>query len=75
MNQIMRMQKYNRGGVYGLQLERNRTRDDNRNFAYSDIDKERTDFNFHYKQTENWQRAITKRLKAEGVKVRKYKKS
>lgn len=71
MHGIVRIAKFKRSAVFGLQLERQRTKDDGRNFAYSDIDKDRTDQNLHIKQTKSWNREITKQLKQANVKERK----
>ena len=69
---IMRLKKFKRKAIYGLQQERCRTKNDERNYAYSDIDKDRTDKNIHVKQTDgSWNRAITKRIKESGAVERK----
>ena len=70
MIEILRLQKYKRSAVYGISLERNRTKNDERHFAYSDIDKDRTEFNYDYVKTDNWNKAITERLKKENIKER-----
>ena len=67
---ILRLEKYKRSAVHGIQLERNRTKEDDRNFAYSDIDRERTEFNHQYITTEHWNKEITKQIKNAGVKER-----
>lgn len=71
---IMRIVKRRRGAVYGLQLEANRTRaehESGRDFPASDIDWSRTDNNVHLVYTESWRKAITERIKSEGLKERK----
>ena len=72
---IMRTEKRKRIAFCGLQREVNRTRADHEEkgieFDGSQIDWTRTDNNIYIRKTDNWNRAITERLEAEGVKERK----
>lgn len=71
---IMRIEKRGRAAVHGLQMEANRTREDHekgRDFDRSDIDWNKTQENVHLIHTEKWNEAITKQIKAAGVKERK----
>ena len=72
---IMRTEKRKRIALCGLQREVNRTRADHEEkgieFDGSQIDWTRTDNNIYIRKTDNWNRAITERLEAEGVKERK----
>lgn len=75
MYAIMRVEKRKRSAVYGLQIEANRTKKDHeagRDFASSDIDWERTKNNLYFKgyKCENWNAAISERVKAAGAKER-----
>lgn len=69
---VCRMDKYKRAAVHGLGLERNRTAEDGRNFARSEIDKELTDFNvvMHGKDCEDFNAEISRQIKKAGVKER-----
>lgn len=78
MYSIMRLEKYGRSAVSGIGKERTREKDDSREFAASDIDKNRTEFNVILKDpngkeltTENWNRKITAMIKSHGCKERK----
>ena len=70
---IMRIEKRTRSAVYGLQIEANRKEADQykRDFFDSDIDWSRTKNNVFIKQTENWNREITRQIKEAGLKERK----
>ena len=56
---IMRIDKRRRPAVYNLQFEANRTHDDDRDFARSNINRELTAFNTHLVKAENWNKAAT----------------
>ena len=71
---IMRAEKRGRGGVYGLQIEANRTQEDHergRDFDRSDIDWNATQDNVHLRYCENWNQEITRQIHDAGVKERK----
>ena len=68
---IMRIEKRRRPAVYGLQLEANRTHDDDRDFARSNINRELTAFNMHLVKEENWNKAITAAIRDAGAEERK----
>jgi len=71
---IMRIEKRSRPAVASLQKEANRTADDHArgvDFNHSDIDWSKTDQNVHLVRTENWNKAISARLRAEDLKERK----
>ena len=68
---IMRVEKRRRSAVYGLQIEANRTHEDKREFDNSDIDRERTEQNYHLVQTDNWNKEITRQIHTAGVKEKK----
>ena len=68
---IMRVEKRRRPAVYGLQLEANRTHDDDRDFARSNINRELTAFNMHLVRAENWNKAITTAIHDAGAEERK----
>lgn len=71
---IMRAEKRGRGGVYGLQIEANRTQEDHergRDFDRSDIDWNATQDNVHLRYCENWNKEITRQIHDAGVKERK----
>ena len=68
---IMRVEKRRRPAVYGLQLEANRTHDDDRDFARSNINRELTAFNMHLVKAENWNKAITTAIHDAGAEERK----
>lgn len=70
---IMRVEKRGRGAVYGLQIEANRREEDHekRDFERSDIDWNKTGENIFLIHTEQWNREITKQIKAAGAKERK----
>lgn len=66
---VMRIEKYKRSAVFGIEQERKRA--EGKDFAYSDIDPTRTEYNLSYKETENWNKEITRQLKENGIKPRK----
>ena len=72
---IMRTVKRKRNALCGIQKEVNRIRSDHEekgiDFDGSLIDWEQTDNNIFIVKNDNWNRAITERLNAEGVKERK----
>lgn len=72
---IMRTEKRKRNAICGIQKEVNRTRSDHDergiDFDGSQIDWTRTNNNISILKNDNWNRAITERLEAEGVKERK----
>ena len=72
---IMRTEKRKRNALCGIQKEVNRSRSDHEekgiDFDGSQIDWTKTDNNIYVLKNENWNRAITERLEAEGVKERK----
>ena len=72
---IMRTEKRKRNALCGIQKEVNRTRSDHDergiDFDGSQIDWTRTNNNIYILKNDNWNRAITERLEAEGVKERK----
>lgn len=72
---IMRTEKRKRNALCGIQKEVNRTRSDHDergiDFDGSQIDWTRTNNNISILKNDNWNRAITERLEAEGVKERK----
>ena len=69
---IMRMEKFKRSACYGVCLERNREKDDGRNYARSEIDKDLTDCNIvlHGKGCKDFDEEISRQIKNAGVKER-----
>ena len=69
---VCRMIKIKRSACYGIALERNREKDDGRNYARSEIDKELTDCNIilHGKDCHDFNAEITRQIEAAGVKER-----
>ena len=67
----MNCDKQGRAAVYGLQIEANRTKEDKHEFDLSDIDKSRTEQNYYLVKTDNWNKEITRQIKAAGAKERK----
>lgn len=69
---IMRMKKFARSACYGVGLERNRTADDGRNYARSQIDKDLTDCNvvLHGKDCHDFNDEISRQIEKAGVKER-----
>lgn len=68
---IMRVEKRGRAAVMGLQLENNRTPEDGRHFAASDIDREQTGNNCYFQFCSDWQQEISRQIKAAGCRERK----
>lgn len=68
---IMNVDKQKRSAIYGLQVEANRQQDDGREFDNSDIDSSKTADNIFLRRCDSWNREITERIKAAGVKERK----
>ena len=71
---IMRIEKRARSAVYGIQIEANRKKQDHdkgRDFDMSDIDWDITEENIQMIHTDNWNQAITQKLKQSCVKERK----
>ena len=68
---IMRVEKRGRAAVTGLQLENNRTPEDGRHFAASDIDRGQTGNNCYFQFCSNWQQEISRQIKAAGCRERK----
>lgn len=68
---IMNVDKQKRSAIHGLQLEANRQPNDNREFDNSDIDSSRTANNIFLRRCDSWNREITERIKAAGVRERK----
>lgn len=68
---IMNVDKQKRSAIYGLQIEANRQQGDDREFDASDIDSSRTSDNIFLRRCDTWNREITERIKAAGVKERK----
>lgn len=71
---IMRTEKRSRGGIYGIQIEANRTADDHaagRDFLKSKIDWDRTDNNYWLVRSQNFNEDITKIIKNSGARERK----
>jgi hypothetical protein len=66
----MNVDKQGRTAVYGLQIEANRKAGDGRVFDRSDIDTERTGENIFLRETENWNKYITREIKTAGLKER-----
>lgn len=69
---VCRMKKFKRSACYGIGLERNREKDDGRNYARSDIDKELTDCNIilHGKNCHNFNEEISRQIENASVKER-----
>lgn len=69
---VCRMAKYKRSACYGIGLERNREKDDGRNYARSEIDKELTDCNviLHGKNCHNFNEEVSRQIENAGVKER-----
>lgn len=68
---IMNVDKQKRSAIYGLQAEANRQQGDGREFDNSDIDSSRTADNIFLRRCDSWNREITERIKAAGVRERK----
>lgn len=71
---IMRTEKRSRGGIYGIQIEANRTAADHaagRDFSKSRIDWDRTDDNYWLVHSQNFNEDITKIIKDSGARERK----
>ena len=71
---IMRTEKRSRGGIYGIQLEANRTSEEHaagRDFEKSKIDWNRTGGNYWLIHSQNWNEDITKIIKNSGARERK----
>lgn len=68
---IMRIEKRGRAAVTGLQLENNRTPEDGRHFAASDIDRTQTKENFYLAYCKDWSQEITHQIADAGCKERK----
>lgn len=75
---IMRLQKFRRPAVYGIEQERCRDKDTKREFAYSDIDKDQTSFNVVLRSPEgkelgggNFNKRISQKIKDYGCRERK----
>lgn len=71
---IMRTEKRSRGGIYGIQIEANRTAADHaagRDFEKSKIDWDRTGDNYWLIHSQNFNEDITKIIKNSGARERK----
>ena len=71
---IMRTEKRSRGGIYGIQIEANRTAADHaagRDFEKSKINWDRTDNNYWLVRSQNFNEDITKIIKNSGAHERK----
>lgn len=68
---VMHTEKYGRTAVHRLQREDRRTSEDRGGFARSGINWDRTDDNYHLVDHPEWNKFITERLHAEGLKERK----
>lgn len=68
---IMNVDKQKRSAIHGLQIEANRQPEDSREFDNSDIDSSKTADNIFLRRCDSWNREITERIKAAGVKERK----
>ena len=71
---IHRVEKRNRGAVYGLQIEANRKIEDyenGRDFEKSDIDWDKTEQNNFLIKCDKWNREISNQIKKTGAKEKK----
>lgn len=68
---IMNVDKQRRAAIHGLQIEANRQPEDGREFDNSDIDSSKTADNIFLRRCDSWNREITERIKAAGVRERK----
>jgi len=71
---IHRVEKRNRGAVYGLQIEANRKIEDcenGRDFEKSDIDWDKTEQNIFLIKCDKWNREISNQIKKSGAKEKK----
>lgn len=64
---VFRLEKYKRCDVHGINLERNRTANDDRNFK-NNIDKTATDFNIELIHQRNFNAEISRQIQNAGVK-------
>lgn len=64
---IHRVEKAKAGDLYGLELEANRTDKDKHNFPKSNIDWERTKYNYYFEKTDDWETAIPRIIKEHGI--------
>lgn len=64
---IHRVEKAKAGDLYGLELEANRTEKDRHNFPKSNIDWERTKYNYYFEKTDDWETAIPRIIKEHGI--------
>ena len=53
--------------MYGLELEANRTDKDRHNFPKSNIDWERTKYNYYFEKTDDWETAVPRIIKEHGI--------
>ena len=68
---IMNVDKQKRSAIHGLQIEANRQPEDGREFDNSDINSSKTVDNIFLRRCDSWNREITERIKAAGVRERK----
>ena len=64
---IHRADKAKAADLTGLEMEANRTEKDRHNFPKSDIDWERTKYNYHFVKSENWDATIRQIVKDYGI--------
>ena len=64
---IHRVAKAKAGDLFGLELEANRTDKDKHNFPKSNIDWERTKYNYYFEKTDDWETAIPRIIKEHGI--------
>lgn len=70
----MRTEKRSRGGIYGIQIEANRTAEEHaagRDFSRSRIDWDKTDNNYWFIHSNNFNEDITKIIKNSGARERR----
>lgn len=68
---IMNVDKQKRSAIHGLQIEANRQPEDGREFDNSDINSSKTADNIFLRRCDSWNREITERIKAAGIRERK----
>ncbi len=64
---IHRADKAKQGDLAGLEMEANRTEKDKHSFPKSDIDWERTKYNYNFVKSENWDATIKQIVKDHGI--------
>ena len=64
---IHRVAKAKAGDLFGLELEANRTDKDKHNFPKSNIDWERTKYNYYFEKTDDWETAVPRIIKEHGI--------